>query len=205
MNKENTAENIVNSSTTAVILGNGTSRFKMHNQVYKQLGTVYGCNAIYREYTPDYLIAVDPIIIKEISESDFPQDKVLIPEGDERFEPKEMYVALGRPEVVNTPKIGAGQYAIIKAIQAGFKTIKIFGFDFLFEDADECVSNIYAGTDAYTPETASTVDQSRYRMVYFQWLFQKYPDIQFEFYFPENSRVFFFDYKNVMYSTFRIN
>ena len=44
---------------TAFVLGNGTSRTSIDHTQLKLKGTVYGCNALYREFDPDFLIAVD--------------------------------------------------------------------------------------------------------------------------------------------------
>lgn len=41
------------------ILGNGQSRKNIHLEGLKHLGKVYGCNALYRDFTPDALVCVD--------------------------------------------------------------------------------------------------------------------------------------------------
>jgi hypothetical protein len=51
----------------AFVLGNGTSRKDLDLTKLKQNGTVYGCNAIYREYLPDYLVAVDTKMVVELN------------------------------------------------------------------------------------------------------------------------------------------
>lgn len=55
-----------NKSETAFILGNGTSRLTVDHTKLIDQGTIYGCNAIYREFDPDYLIAVDVKMVNEI-------------------------------------------------------------------------------------------------------------------------------------------
>ena len=62
----------------AFIIGNGPSRTKFDIASLKGLGTIYGCNALYRDFTPDYLVAIDPPIIKEIEKSDFPTDRFIV-------------------------------------------------------------------------------------------------------------------------------
>jgi hypothetical protein len=57
-------------SKIAFVLGNGTSR-KSINLNLKSKGTVYGCNAVYREFEPDYLIAVDVKMILEINKAGY--------------------------------------------------------------------------------------------------------------------------------------
>ena len=35
----------------------------------KKTGQTYGCNALYRDFTPDYLFSVDAMVSREISKS----------------------------------------------------------------------------------------------------------------------------------------
>ena len=48
------------------LIGNGESRKDFNLDLLKPHGKIYGCNALYREFEPDYLIAVDPKMIVEI-------------------------------------------------------------------------------------------------------------------------------------------
>jgi hypothetical protein len=49
------------------VFGNGRSRLNINFNDVKPYGKIYACNAVYREYAPDYLIAVDPKMIVEIN------------------------------------------------------------------------------------------------------------------------------------------
>jgi len=51
---------------TAVCLGNGQSRQGLDLQKMKDYATVIGCNAIYRDFTPDILVALDSRMAHEI-------------------------------------------------------------------------------------------------------------------------------------------
>lgn len=53
------------------VLGNGRSRLNIKPQELQQYGKIYGCNALYREFQPDYLVAVDPKMIIEIERSKY--------------------------------------------------------------------------------------------------------------------------------------
>ena len=53
-------------ANTAFVIGNGVSRKGIDLNLLNKHGTVYACNAIYRDYDPDYLVAVDPKMIFEI-------------------------------------------------------------------------------------------------------------------------------------------
>ena len=59
---------------TVYLLGNGKSREKYNILDYKAMqnkGIVVGCNAFYRDFTPDYLFAIDAGIIHEILDSGY--------------------------------------------------------------------------------------------------------------------------------------
>ena len=43
----------------AFVIGNGTSREPIALPSLKPFGKIYGCNAVYRDFIPDYLVAVD--------------------------------------------------------------------------------------------------------------------------------------------------
>lgn len=55
----------------AFVLGNGISRAPVDLSACRRLGTVVGCNAIYREFTPDILISTDAGISQEIQISGY--------------------------------------------------------------------------------------------------------------------------------------
>ena len=55
----------------AFVLGNGLSRKPIDPHLLKQHGRIYGCNALYRTFAPDYLVAVDTKMIMEIQKTDY--------------------------------------------------------------------------------------------------------------------------------------
>ena len=57
---------------TAFVLGNGESRKGIIVDELKAHGTVFARNGVYRTASPHYLIAVDPKMMHEIFESDYP-------------------------------------------------------------------------------------------------------------------------------------
>ena len=71
----------------AYIIGNGPSREQFDIAKLKGTGVIYGCNALYRDYSDliDFLVAIDPPIIDEITKSNFPKDKFIVPPHDEQF------------------------------------------------------------------------------------------------------------------------
>lgn len=57
--------------TKVFCIGNGESRKSFNLDLLKPHGKVYGCNALYREYTPDVLVSVDHGIMHEIYQSGY--------------------------------------------------------------------------------------------------------------------------------------
>ncbi len=57
--------------TKVFCIGNGESRKDFDLNKLKPHGKVYGCNALYREYTPDVLVSVDHGIMHEIYQSGY--------------------------------------------------------------------------------------------------------------------------------------
>ena len=55
-------------------VGNAESRKNIDLEKLRQHGKIYGCNALYRDFTPDVLVAVDMGIMHEIYNSGYAQD-----------------------------------------------------------------------------------------------------------------------------------
>jgi hypothetical protein len=53
------------------LIGNGESRKNFNLDLLKPHGKIYGCNALYREYTPNVLVSVDHGIMHEIYQSGY--------------------------------------------------------------------------------------------------------------------------------------
>ena len=51
--------------------GNGNSRKGLDVDKFKKKGTVVGCNAIYRDFTPDILVALDSRMNHEVYRSGY--------------------------------------------------------------------------------------------------------------------------------------
>ena len=55
----------------AFVLGNGTSRKTINLNDLKHKGIIFGCNALYRDFSPHYLVAVDTKMILEINQAGY--------------------------------------------------------------------------------------------------------------------------------------
>jgi hypothetical protein len=48
------------------VIGNGESRKKIDLAELNKYGKIYGCNALYRDYTPDALICIDDRMMHQV-------------------------------------------------------------------------------------------------------------------------------------------
>ncbi len=183
---------------TAFIIGNGTSRKGFELTKLKPYGTIYGCNALYRDYfdnsIPDFLVAIDDGIITEIEGSDFPSKRFIVPPMDERWEPADCNI--GRP------RSNAGINAMREAIKMGYNQLICLGFDFLIQDDKQLLSNVYDGTPNYGPSTRASAADNPGRVNYLQWLVRKNLDTHFIFIFPSIENVTKIFGENVYYNTY---
>ena len=74
-------------------IGNGESRKHLDLETLRSHGKIYGCNALYRDFKPDVLIAVDMGIMHEIYNSGYAQDNKCV-FRDWNTMPGEMYKQL---------------------------------------------------------------------------------------------------------------
>ena len=173
--------NLTLNSKTAFIVGNGLSRKDFDVSELKDVASVYGCNAIYRDLQqydlPDHLVAIDDKIKTEIENSSFPKDRVIFPPYDECFESAEY-----RDYPRN--RSNAGMNAMEAAIRHGKTELWMLGFDFML-DMELGLSNIYDGTPCYGPETRTNEVFSKMRVDYFDWFAQKHSDVTFLFVYPK--------------------
>ena len=116
-------------SSIAFVLGNGESRRGIEINDLKEKGTVFACNAVYRTHRPDFLIAVDPKMIFEIAETDYPVHNKVWSNFNAQYNK--------HPKILNhvnwfKPSLGwsSGPTALRMACEHGFKEIYILGFDY---------------------------------------------------------------------------
>lgn len=189
--------NMKNPDKTAYIIGNGGSRKGFDLLLLKGKGTVFGCNALYRDYQrstpkyvlPDYLVAIDNPIITEIESSDFPSSRVLIPPEDEKWEPVELHWgrAVNKQWDPQRPRSNAGMNAILEALKLEYETMYVFGFDFLVLNQNTAMSNLYDGTDCYGLETRANLQDTRNRMKYLGHVIENNPKTNFVFCYPKET------------------
>lgn len=128
----------------AFVLGNGTSRKSINPEYLKTHGTIYGCNALYREFNPDYLVAVDVKMIVEINKSKY-QHKIPVWTNKNRaYEDFE-----GFNYFKKSKGWSSGPTALWLASQENYEKIFILGFDYQGLDNGKKFNNIYADSKNY--------------------------------------------------------
>jgi len=135
-------------NNTAFVLGNGKSRLKLDLDSLKGRGTIIGCNAIYREFEPDFLVAVDVKMVNEIISAGYqkthqvwtnPNKGIISKSGVNFFSPHKGW--------------SSGPTALWFACTQGHKNIYMFGFD--YQGLDGKFNNVYADTFNYKKSSDS--------------------------------------------------
>ena len=138
-------------SNRAAIIGNGPSRLEFNLQNLKKpqglLGATtvqtYGCNALYRDFTPDFLVSTgNNGIVTEIANSDYVNNNIVYSNAIHLLEhPSKFYL------IPYDPYADAGTTAAYIAAFDGHTTIYLLGFDGY--DLQGHNNNIYADTNGY--------------------------------------------------------
>ena len=123
----------------AYIIGNGESRKGF--DLYSLPQDTYGCNALCRDYTPDFLIVIDQHMYKEVIENEYGEKNIVYTNRNN------MKKFGGTCHLIpQNPHVGAGTTAMHTAIHDGHKNLICIGFD-CNEDAPN--NNVYKDTNAY--------------------------------------------------------
>lgn len=129
---------------TALVLGNGISRKPISPESLKAYGTTYGCNALYREFSPDYLVAVDVKMIIEINKYGYQHT------NEVWTNPNKSYKNMKNLNFFHPAKgWSSGPTALWLASQHGYSKIYILGFDYKGIDEGKKFNNVYADTINY--------------------------------------------------------
>lgn len=126
---------------TAFVLGNGVSRQTVSVPTLMEIGTVYGCNAIYREHSVHVLVATDHPIAMAIQQSGYSKQY--------RFHTRRPVPDLGG---LGVPEqyfgFSSGPIAVSLAALDHHPCVYLLGFD-MGPNEQGRFNNIYAGTEFY--------------------------------------------------------
>jgi len=141
---ETIKQNYSSNNRIAFVLGNGISRHGIDPDILKELGTVYGCNALYRKHKPNYLVAVDVKMVNEICKSGYQHTHEVW------TNPNKSFSKLHNLNYFHPSKgWSSGPTALWLASQHYYDRIYILGFDYKGTDDGKKFNNIYADTMNY--------------------------------------------------------
>ena len=130
----------------AFALGNGVSRQQIDLNLLKELGKIYGCNALYRDFTPDVLISTDLPISERIQHEGYSKKNM-------HFTRKPL-PGLGAYKIAQQYfGYSSGPIAVGQAALDGATSIYLVGFD-MGPTRHGRFNNIYADTEFYKKSSA---------------------------------------------------
>ena len=124
------------------VFGNGRTRLNIGFDEVKPYGLIYACNAVYREFNPDYLVAVDSKMVNEINESRYQLTNQVWTNYIPNYKNFEKFNYF-------EPNLGwsSGPTALNLATSHGPDEVYIFGFD--YEGLKGKINNVYANSNNY--------------------------------------------------------
>lgn len=124
----------------AFVLGNGISRKGIDLTLLRNHGKIYGCNALYRDFTPDVLIATDRPISEQIQHTGYAQKHT--------FYTRKPLPDLGALPVPDQ-YWGFSSGPLAAAIAAADKHSDIYLLGFDLAGINDRFNNVYADTEFY--------------------------------------------------------
>ena len=167
----------------AFCIGNGESRSGFNLEKLKSFGTLYGSNAIYRDYEVDHLICCDRRMAMETVSKGY-KGLVYTRKDWFSFFPYDNFRELLDLPWEQTDKhtqsfhMGSGLHGVNTALQHGANIVVVIGHDFWANGAKH--NNLYKGTENYSDVIAPAVDPS-FWIKQFVMLFRIYKSTQFVF------------------------
>lgn len=163
------------SQTPGFVVGNGTSRKGVRLDLLQEVGPVYGCNGLYRDFSPNLLIARDRGIRREV-EKNYSGKYCTFDDLTEKS------VMLEDRRILISDNWDAGLIALeLMCIRESVQIVYLLGFDPYGIDGHK--NNVYVGTENYAPSTESYTYNAWQTVRQFQIFCDiasvKYPDTEF--------------------------
>jgi hypothetical protein len=114
-------------SDNVFLIGNGESRKDFDLEQLRQHGKIYGCNALYRDFTPDVLCAVDHGISHEIYQSGYAKNNETWLRSWTKI-PKDMFESMVFGNVTDSEINDFEKYDVLKQNKDQKKSAKEFVF-----------------------------------------------------------------------------
>lgn len=133
----------------ALVIGNGKSRLQFDLNQLQELFTTYGCNALYRDFIPDYLVSMDFNMVDEILNSGVHHKTKFYTQYSDKAQHRKN---IGEPVywAIQDKWIGdSGTGALRLAGMNKHRNIYMIGFD--YTNDNKYTDNVYAGTKNYAP------------------------------------------------------
>jgi hypothetical protein len=173
--------NVLNSFVTsqAIAIGNGESRsdFDMRFVINHQGGLLaenklqsYACNAAYRDFTPDFLVATGDTIVEEIANSGYCGNNIVYASAKNVLKYPGKFYLIPQNIMVN-----AGAIAAYMACFDGHKKVFLMGYDMY--DVESPVNNIYKDTNGYPKST--DIDNGEFYALSLHDVMETYYDVEF--------------------------
>ena len=179
-------------TTQAVVVGNGESRQDFNLQLIgdhrggllaKDKLQTYGCNALYRDFTPDFLVAVGDEIIKEIANSGYTNDNIVYTNAGAVLDhPGKFYL------VPQNASYDAGSLAAYMACFDGHTKVFLMGYDGYdnhHQHAGSNYNNMYKDTNGYLNNTEN--QNGKFLTTTLQNVVKTYSDVEFIRVMPEST------------------
>ena len=132
---------------TACVIGNGTSRLQFDLETIGHKMTTYGCNALYRDYMPNYLVSMDYNMVKEILDKKVHYHTNFYTQHDNRIdklaedgEPINFFWGFSETN-------DSGNSALRLALSNKHNVVYMIGFDYSTTPCN--LPNVYQGTENY--------------------------------------------------------
>jgi hypothetical protein len=180
------------------VFGNGRTRLNIDFDEVRPYGLIYACNAVYRDYRPDYLVAVDTKMILEINESGYQKNNSVWTNYNIQYKKFEKFNYF-------EPNLGwsSGPTALNLATSHGPDEVYIFGFD--YSGLKGKLNNVYANSVNYKKSTDSatyngnwlkqteTVIKTNPNVCYYRVNVENFYETRWEY--PNYKSILFNDFK----------
>jgi len=156
------------------VIGNGESRKGIGLKNLQSKGPVYGCNALYRDFCPDILVALDKAMVQEIKATGYKGQLVSFPRNKKKLLLNDLPILDAPRGAILTGTVAA---YLMARLNPEIEDIFLLGFDFSGEQA--MMNNMYKGTLNYRAEDAQDNPRVSYLEDFKVNVFKVYPKVKF--------------------------